>query len=79
MVVGVAVLSLVGCVLKAEVILGGYNFDFAGRPPLQVDLRVTRNGALVDLVAIVLHMKAETAPDTADYDRRKAAGTALKQ
>jgi len=44
-----------------------------------VDLRVTRNGALVDLVAIVLHMKAETAPDTADYDRRKAAGTALKQ
>jgi len=33
----------------------------------------------VDVVAIVLHMKAETAPDTADYDRRKAAGTALKQ
>jgi len=66
-------------VLKAEVILGNYDFEFAGRPPLRVDLRVTRNGASVDLVAIVLHMKAEADPGTADYDRRKAAGVALKQ
>jgi endonuclease/exonuclease/phosphatase family metal-dependent hydrolase len=66
-------------VLRAEVILRAYDYEFAGRPPLRVDLRVTRNGASVDLVAIVLHMKAETAPDTADYDRRRNAGTALKQ
>jgi exonuclease III len=33
----------------------------------------------LDLVAIVLHMKAETSPGTADYDRRKAAGMWLKQ
>jgi len=70
-------------VLKAEIILGAYNSDFAGRPPLRVDLRVTRNGASVDLVAIVLHMKAGTSPATdqelSDYDRRKNAGAALKQ
>jgi endonuclease/exonuclease/phosphatase family metal-dependent hydrolase len=64
-------------VLRAEVILGAYNFEFAGRPPLRVDLRVTRNGASVDLVAIVLHMKAFAS--TSDYDQRKAAGEALKQ
>jgi endonuclease/exonuclease/phosphatase family metal-dependent hydrolase len=65
-------------VLNAEVILGSTNsYDFAARPPLRVDLRVTRNGASVDLVAIVLHMKAETGQE--DYDRRKRAGAALQQ
>ncbi|HYI02284.1 lamin tail domain-containing protein [Hyalangium sp.] len=66
-------------VLDASVILGATNeFDFAGRPPLLVNLRVTRNGTSLDMVAIVLHMKAESSPGTEDYDRRKAAGVALK-
>jgi hypothetical protein len=72
-------------VLKAEVILGAdpnVDYAFADRPPLRVDLRVTRNGASVDLVAIVLHMKAGTDPgssfETSDYGRRKNAGAALK-
>lgn len=69
-------------VLRREVILGSdpsLDYAFAGRPPLRVDLRVTRNGVTVDMVAIVLHMKAESDPGTADYDRRKNAGLALKQ
>jgi len=66
-------------VISAQVILGTSqnDFNFAGRPPLRLDLRVTRNGTSVDLVAIVLHMKAEAGQ--ADYDRRLAAGAALKQ
>ncbi len=66
-------------VLNAEVILGVDDYDFAGRPPLRLDLRVTNNGTNLDLVAILLHMKAETSSGTADYDRRKAAGAELKQ
>ncbi len=64
-------------VLSAEVILGSSSYDFGTRPPLRLDLRVRRTGASVDMVAIVLHMKAETA--LADYERRKAAGAVLKQ
>lgn len=64
-------------VLSAQVILGSSSYDFGTRPPLRLNLRVTRNGASVDMVVIVLHMKAETAQD--DYDRRKAAAAALKQ
>ena len=67
-------------VRSAQVILGEDDSDFAGRPPLRLDLRVTNNnGKDLELVAIVLHMKAETDPGTADYDRRKAAGAELKQ
>lgn len=72
-------------VLKAEVVLGtnpDVDYAFADRPPLRLDLRVTRNGASVDLVALVLHMKAGTDPGTdfttSDYGRRKNAGAALK-
>lgn len=70
-------------VLKAEVILRSADYAFAGRPPLRVDLRVTRNGVSVDLVAIVLHMKAGISMGTdfnsSDYGRRANAGAALKQ
>jgi endonuclease/exonuclease/phosphatase family metal-dependent hydrolase len=64
-------------VLNREVILGSEDYNFGYRPPLRVDLRVTRNGASVELVAIVLHMKALTT--VSDYNRRQAAGVALKQ
>ncbi|MDY7227681.1 putative Ig domain-containing protein [Hyalangium rubrum] len=63
--------------LSAEIILGSRNSDFAGRPPLRVDLRITRDGASVDLIAIVLHMKA--FGNFADYEQRQRAGAALKQ
>jgi len=64
-------------VLDAQLILSANSYDFGTRPPLRLNLRVTRDGASVDMVAIVLHMKAETTQ--ADYDRRKAAAAALKQ
>lgn len=70
-------------VLKAEVILRSADYAFAGRPPLRVDLRIMRNGVSVDMVAIVLHMKAGTEPGTdynsSDYGRRANSGAALKQ
>lgn len=63
-------------VLRAEVVLGQYDYDFGGRPPLRVDLRVTRGGASVDMTVLMVHLKALTT--TEDYDRRKAAGEWLK-
>lgn len=63
-------------VLSAEVILTGNNSDFAGRPPLQVNLRVTRNSVSVDLVAIVVHLKASTDIDS--YNQRLRSAAALK-
>jgi endonuclease/exonuclease/phosphatase family metal-dependent hydrolase len=63
-------------VRNAELILTEKSYDFAGRPPLKVDLRFTRGGTSVDLVAIVLHLKAF---DTlSDHQRRKNASLALK-
>jgi endonuclease/exonuclease/phosphatase family metal-dependent hydrolase len=61
--------------LGAEVILTG-SPDFAGRPPLRVNLRVTRNSVSVDLVAIVIHLKASTDIDS--YNERIRAAGALK-
>lgn len=62
--------------VSADVILTGYNTAFAGRPPLRVNLRVTRNGTSVDLVAIVVHLKAFADADS--YDRRVQAAGILK-
>jgi endonuclease/exonuclease/phosphatase family metal-dependent hydrolase len=66
-------------VLSAEVILTDYDYQFASRPPLRVDLRFTRNGVTVDLVAIVLHLKATTNAPPTDYQRRKDASLLLQQ
>ncbi len=74
--VGILFRSDVVSVQDARIILTSSNYDFGTRPPLQVKLRITRNGASTDLVAIVLHMKALS--DTDSYTRRKNAGLALK-
>lgn len=63
-------------VLDARIILTSSNYDFGTRPPLQVKLRITRGETSVDVVAIVLHMKALS--DTTSYNRRKNAAVALK-
>ena len=60
----------------ARIILTANDYDFAGRPPLEVRLGVTVNGASEDLVVIVLHMKAFN--DTISWQRRQNAGAALK-
>jgi endonuclease/exonuclease/phosphatase family metal-dependent hydrolase len=65
---------------RAELILREHNYDFAGRPPLRVDLRLTLPDTEVQhLVAIVLHMKAQLeGTDVEAYSRRQRAGQALK-
>lgn len=64
-------------VRQAQIILTEYDYDFASRPPLRVDLRVTRGNSSVDLTVLVLHMKAMATAD--DYARRLAAGQHLKE
>src|SRR5215213_2062370 len=56
--VGILYRSSVATLLGAKIILTANDTDFAGRPPLEVKLRVTLNGATEDIVVIVLHMKA---------------------
>lgn len=64
-------------VVSAQLILTTSNFDFAGRPPLEVRLRIAANGVSKELYVIVLHMKA--FGDVDSYDRRLAASASLKQ
>jgi hypothetical protein len=63
-------------VLDARVILTAYDYAFGGRPPLQVTLRVTLNGATEDIVVIVQHPKCCT--DLESWQRRVDASNALK-
>jgi len=63
-------------VRDARVILTDSDYDFAGRAPLQVTLRVTLNGATDDIVVIVMHPKC--CADTTSWQRRVNASIALK-
>jgi endonuclease/exonuclease/phosphatase family metal-dependent hydrolase len=62
--------------VSAKIILTANDYDFAGRPPLEVKLHVTVNGGSEDIVFIVLHMKAFN--DVASWQRRQNASVALK-
>ncbi|MDC3959810.1 lamin tail domain-containing protein [Polyangium jinanense] len=66
----------IATVQSARVILTAYDYEFAGRPPLEVKLSVTLNGTTDNVVVIVLHMKALS--DSASYQRRLDASAALK-
>ncbi|WP_426755271.1 lamin tail domain-containing protein [Myxococcus sp. Y35] len=75
--VGVLFKSDVVEVLRADVVLLSSSYDFGGRPPLRLDLRLHReDGNSVDVTALLLHMKAYTSEQ--DYARRLAASMALK-
>jgi endonuclease/exonuclease/phosphatase family metal-dependent hydrolase len=63
-------------VQSAKLILTSSDYDFAGRPPMEVKLSVTLNGSTATLVVIVLHSKALS--DAASYQRRLNASAALK-
>ncbi|MFP2926957.1 lamin tail domain-containing protein [Pyxidicoccus sp. 3LG] len=77
--VGVLYKSDVVQVQGAEVVLTQHGYEFAGRPPLRVDLRVTRGGSRVDLTVLVVHMKATDSSTSAeDYNRRQAAAGYIK-
>lgn len=66
----------VATVQSAKIILTASDYEFAGRPPLEVKLAVTLNGLTENVVVIVVHMKASS--DSASYQRRLNASTALK-
>lgn len=74
--VGILFKSGVATLVRARVILAGDDVAFAGRPPLEVTLRVTLNGVTEDLVVIVLHMKAFA--DQASWQRRRIAAGRLQ-
>ncbi|MDE2804939.1 MAG: endonuclease/exonuclease/phosphatase family protein [Gemmatimonadota bacterium] len=67
-----AVLEVTG----ARVILGEMNHEFAGRPPLEVGVRLSHGGAQHDAVVIVLHAKADE--QVSSWERRAAAAAGLK-
>ncbi|WP_237081776.1 putative Ig domain-containing protein [Myxococcus xanthus] len=74
--VGVLYKSDVVRVMRAEVVLTEHRYDFGGRPPLRVDLRIQRGDESMDVTAFVLHMKA--AATASDYARRASASGHLK-
>lgn len=61
---------------SARIVLTDHDFAFAGRPPLEVRVRLDPAGAALDAVVIVLHAKASA--DAASRDRRQAASVALE-
>lgn len=60
----------------AQIILTANDYDFAGRPPMEVKLGITLNGGSSTLYVICLHAKAGS--DSASYTRRVNASAALK-
>ncbi|XYH96259.1 lamin tail domain-containing protein [Sorangium sp. So ce1128] len=74
--VGILYKSAVATLQSAKVILTANDYDFAGRPPLEVKLSVTLGGVTDNVVVIVLHAKATS--DDPSWQRRQNASTALK-
>lgn len=68
--------SSVATVQDARIILTANDYDFGGRPPMQVTLRVTLNEVSEDIVVIVQHPKC--CSDTTSWQRRVNASNALK-
>lgn len=74
--VGLLYKSSVVSLQSAKLILTNQDYNFGGRPPLEVKLTATIDGAAVSLVVIVFHAKAMA--DSESYERRKLASEALK-
>ncbi|HSG46440.1 MAG TPA: endonuclease/exonuclease/phosphatase family protein, partial [Longimicrobiales bacterium] len=63
-------------VLGARIILTEQDHAFAGRPPLEVQVRLTLGSAPLEAVVVVLHAKAGAAVE--DWERRRVAAQALR-
>jgi endonuclease/exonuclease/phosphatase family metal-dependent hydrolase len=74
--VGILYKTSIATVLDARIILTAYDYDFAGRPPMQVTMRVSLNGTTEDIIVIVQHPKC--CSDTTSWQRRVNASNALK-
>ena len=64
-------------VIGARIILAELDHEFAGRPPLEVRVRLNHGGVLNPAVVIVLHAKADQ--QVASWERRAAAAAGLKE
>ncbi len=73
--VGLLYKTSLASVVSARLILTSHDSDFAGRPPLEVLMRVSLNDHTEDLVVIALHAKAFN--DEAAWLRRSNASQAL--
>ena len=74
--VGIIYKTAVVAVTGAQVVLTDFDYQFAGRPPLEVRIRLTLGGTAREAVVIVLHAKATA--EAASWERRVAGGIALK-
>lgn len=74
--VGILYKSALATAIDARVILTANDYDYGGRPPMQVTLRVSLNGTTEDIVVIVMHPKC--CSDTTSWQRRVNASNALK-
>lgn len=75
--VGIVYKTSVVEVLSARIILKELDFEFAGRPPLEVRVRISIGGAQQEAVVVVMHAKASA--DVPSWERRKAAAAGLKE
>ncbi len=64
-------------VTGARIILSELDHEFAGRPPLEVRVRLNHGGLARAAVVIVLHAKADS--QVASWERRAAAAAGLKE
>ncbi len=74
--VGLIYKASVATVRSARVILGAQEREFAGRPPVEVELFVTVDGRQFELILILVHAKAGSGQP--DWEQRNAAAALLK-
>jgi endonuclease/exonuclease/phosphatase family metal-dependent hydrolase len=74
--VGILYKTSAASVESAKLILTNQDYNFGGRPPLEVKLTVNAGGSTMSFVLIVLHAKAMA--DAESYNRRALAAEALK-
>jgi endonuclease/exonuclease/phosphatase family metal-dependent hydrolase len=74
--VGLIWKSSVLSVTTARIVLTGQDYEFAGRPPLEVQATLSLEGTTRDIIVLALHAKA--GADLEDFTRRQDAAIALK-
>ncbi|MCH2449875.1 MAG: endonuclease/exonuclease/phosphatase family protein [Gracilimonas sp.] len=74
--IGLVYKSDIVTIENARVILTDYDYEFAGRPPVEVQLTATIGEQSQDLIVVLLHAKCCT--DNESYERKKTGSEALK-
>ncbi|WP_437520254.1 lamin tail domain-containing protein [Sorangium sp. So ce726] len=74
--VGLIYKSSMVTITSRKVILTANDYDFGGRPPLEVGMNVTLNGSTQSIIVIVQHAKC--CSDSTSHQRRTNASNALK-